>query len=228
MMRIIRLLLVCCLVACTTTKAPQAADAGLYTVPQEWAATVHDGWFSAKTYSIGPYNTGSRQNGVAKPGLPPSIQHPKEAFYYTLSGPSGSLAIQTLNTVHVALTDHALPSFLSNTPGSTPFFYALFHDPAPTAPRWELILRSATYLELNNNSPIGVLMLGSTAYRVTAHNHFGIVNSYEKITYEIRDHGKALAAVMPGAQPRIWVSKTATPQQQLLFAGVISALLLRG
>ncbi|WP_123891752.1 hypothetical protein [Chitinophaga costaii] len=226
-MKTICLLLFCCLVGCTTTK-PSFTDAGLYTVPQEWTATLHDGWFSAKTYSIGNYTTSSRQNGVAKPGLPVTIQHPKDAFYYTISGPTTRLAVQTLYTVQVVFAGRDLPSFLQNAPGDTPFFYALFNDPAQPAARWELVLRSANYLELNKDSPIGILMLDKTIYRITAHNHFGTVNAYEKITYEIQDRGKPLAAVMPGAQPRVWMSKMVTPPQEVLFAGVISALLLRG
>ncbi|PUZ28485.1 hypothetical protein DCC81_03090 [Chitinophaga parva] len=221
------LLLLCCLVTACTTTRPKYTDPGLYTIPQEWATSLHDGWFSARTYSLGKYSTGSRQGGIAKAGLPLAIQHPTDAYFYTVSGPSGSLAVQTLNTVRVVFGDRPLPAYLSSVAGTTPVFYALVNDPVQSMARWELLLRNASYLELNQDAPIGVLQLDKVSYRVTAHNHFGTINSYEKVTYEIQDHGKPLAAVMPGAVPRVWVSSTVTPQQEALFAAVISTLLLR-
>lgn len=224
-----KFMLCCLLFALTGYTTPNSDDKPkeLYTPENEWATVLHDGLFTAKSFSIGAYKTGSRSNGTSAQGLPPSIKHPKDAFYYTISGPNDTLNVQTLNTVHVVFAERDLPSFLDKAAADAAFFFALLRQPSHPEVQWELIMKQPTYLDLNDDKPVGVLTLDKTTYRITAHNHFGIVNSYEKITYEIQERGKPLAAVMPGAQPKVWVSKTVTREQEVLFAGVISALLFR-
>lgn len=209
--------------SCSTPKKTQTT-ASLYSNDQELVTKVKDGWLTAKTVSFGPYSTSSRKNGVAETTF---VKDPKNAFNFYLNGNNEHLLIQTMNTTAIAFTNRNLPSYLSSLAGSTDLRYTLINGTQnEPLKRWEMIVKSPHYLELNDNKPVGVLRSTDTDIRITAHNRFGKVNSYENVCYEFQYRGQPVAAVIPGDKPRVWVSREATPEMSKTLSAAIAAFLL--
>lgn len=213
--------------SCSTIKKTPAPSADLYTSAQEWVVKINDGWLSAKTISYGNYSTSSRRNGVTAAANITFVKAAENAFNFSVKDSTEQILVQSLNTPAVTFSGRSLPETLAKLPGSTPLFYALVNGirSAPLV-RWELILKKPHYLELNENKPAGVLRSPNENIDISAHNRFGIINSYEKICFELREHGVPIAAVMPGTQPRVWVSKRITKEKEKILAAAIGALLL--
>ncbi|WP_212000992.1 hypothetical protein [Chitinophaga sp. HK235] len=216
------------LLSCTTTKPTQtpAAD-NLYSHDQEWPVKVKDSWMSAKTITFGLYNTSSRKNGVTD-AMGSFIKDPKNPFSFYISGNEEKILVQTMSTSRIAFSNRDLPAVLSSLDGNAPIYYALINGTKnEPLKRWELILKSPTYLELNSNKQAGILRCADTDIRVTAHNRFGKVNSYENVCYEFQYRGQPVAAVISGEKPRIWISKDTPPETAKTVAAAIAALLLK-
>ncbi|SFD33623.1 hypothetical protein SAMN05518672_1011690 [Chitinophaga sp. CF118] len=213
------------LIACCTAGYSQK---GLYTPAQEWPVKINDGWFTAKTITYGPYTTTDRKNGIADAAAVSFIKDPQAPFNFIVTGQDERILVQELRALHVAFSSRSLPSFLDNMPSTAPFSYVQINgtknDPLK---RWELILKEATYLELNENKPLGTLRSDQDEIRITAHNDFGTKNSYENICYEFHYRRKDIAAVIPGEKPRIWMSTEIPVTLQPVLAATIGALLLR-
>jgi hypothetical protein len=209
--------------SCSTPKKI-STSASLYSNDQEWATKVKDGWLTAKTISLGLYSTTSRKNGVAEATF---IKDPKNAFNFYLNGNSEHLLIQTMNTTAIAFTNRDLPSYLSSLAAGTDLRYSLING-SKNEPlkRWEMIVKSPHYLELNENKPVGVLRSTDTDIRITAHNRYGKVNSYENICYEFQYRGQPVAAVIPGDKPRVWISREAAPEMAITLSAAITAFLM--
>ncbi|WP_160712147.1 hypothetical protein [Chitinophaga solisilvae] len=222
-------LIICLLLILTACSAPrQLKNPGnLYSNDLEWPVKIHDGWLTAKTISFGSWNTTSRKNGIAE-GMGSFIKSPGNPFNFYVTGNDERILVQTMNTTRVAFNNHSLPAALNDLAPDAPISYTLING-ARNEPlkRWEMILKSPTYMELNNNNAAGILRCTDTDIRITAHNRFGKVNSYEKICFEFQYRGQPVAAVIPGEKPRIWVSKDSHPALQTTLAAAIAALLLR-
>lgn len=220
-----RSLLIALFLACFTSGYSQK---GLYNPSQEWPIKISDGWFTAKTISYGPYSTSSRKNGISDAASISFIKDPQNPFNFIMTGQDESILIQELKALHIAFSSRSLPSFLDNMPSTAPYTYVQINgtknDPLK---RWELILKEATYLELNDNKPAGILRSDKDEIRITAHNNFGTKNSYENICYEFHYRRKDLAAVIPGEKPRVWMSADIPAELQAVIAAAIGALLLR-
>jgi hypothetical protein len=220
-----RSLLIALFLACFTSGYSQK---GLYNPSQEWPVKISDGWFTAKTISYGPYSTSSRKNGLSDAASISFIKDPLNPFNFIMTGQDESILIQELKALHIAFSSRSLPSFLDNMPSTAPYTYVQINgtknDPLK---RWELILKEATYLELNDNKPAGILRSDKDEIRITAHNSFGTKNSYENICYEFHYRRKDLAAVIPGEKPRVWMSADIPAELQPVIAAAIGALLLR-
>lgn len=216
------------LLSCTTTKPTQTPTAdNLYSHDQEWPVKVKDSWMSAKTITFGLYNTSSRKNGVTD-AMGSFIKDPKSPFSFYISGNEEKILVQTMSTSRIAFSNRDLPAVLSSLDGSAPIYYALINGTKnEPLKRWELILKSPTYLELNSNKQAGILRCADTDIRVTAHNRFGKVNSYENVCYEFQYRGQPVAAVISGDKPRIWISKDTPPETAKTVAAAIAALLLK-
>jgi len=216
--------LACSVVKPTTVKAPD-----LYTTENELAVKIKDGWLSAKTVSLGAYNTSSRSNGVADHSPAKQIKQAGDAFYFTLKGKDVQLPVQVLSTNAITFSNRTLPSYLNGLPGDAPLWYihvgATALMPLKT---WELILkRNLSFLELNENKPVGVLRSATEEIRVTVHNRFGIRNSYEKTCYEFQLKGIPVAAVITGDAPRAWINTKADADLQQTLSGAMAALLFK-
>lgn len=214
--------------SCSTVKNTSAPSVDLYSSAQEWPVKINDGWLSAKTISYGSYTTSSRRNGISPAANITFVKTTENAFNFNVKDSTEQILVQSLNTPAVTFSGRNLPETLTKLPGATPLFYTLVNG-IQSAPliRWELILKKPHYLELNENKAAGVLRSPNEDIGISAHNRLGIVNSYEKICFEFRDHGTPVAAVMPGAQPRVWVSKRITKEKEKILAAAIGALLLR-
>jgi len=211
--------------SCGTTKPTTTtkAKSSLYTSDQEWTVKVKDGWLTAKTLSFGLYSTTSRKNGVAEATF---IKDPKNAFNFYLNGNEEHLLVQTMNTTAIVFSNRDLPSYLSGLAGATDLRYALINGTKnEPLKRWEMIIKSPHYLELNENKPAGVLRSTDTDIRITANNRFGKVNSYENVCYEFQYRGQPVAAVMPGEKPRVWMSREVSPELSKTLSAAIAALL---
>ncbi|MFY0252996.1 hypothetical protein ACDQ55_03490 [Chitinophaga sp. 30R24] len=208
--------------SCSTAKKSQTTSS-LYTNEQEWSIKIKDGWLTAKTLSLGLYTTSSRKNGLAETTF---IKDPKDAFNFYLTGNGEHLLVQTMTTNAIAFSNRDLPPYLSGLPGNTTLHYTLING-TKNEPlnRWEMILKPSHYLELNENKPVGVLRSAGTDIRITAHNHFGKVNSYENVCYEFQYRRQPVAAVIPGNTPRAWVSKEIGTELAKTLAAAIAALL---
>ncbi|CAL1521153.1 hypothetical protein [Chitinophaga sp. MM2321] len=226
-MKRLSVLLLSLLCACTTTKHVSSRDA-LYSNEQEWKVKIRDGWLSAKTIAFGPYTTSSRKNGVTDAMAVSFIKDPKNPFSFYTTGNDERILVQTMNTNLVAFSSRPLPTLFNGISQDTPIYYTLINgsgnDPLK---RWEMVLRTSSYMELNDNKPAGILRSPTTDIRITAHNRFGKVNSYEKICYEFQYRGQPVAAVMPGENPRVWVSKDTDAATAKTLAAAIAALLLK-
>jgi hypothetical protein len=210
-----------------TAPAPGLAGHELYTDDQEWKVTIDDGWFSAKTLRYGAYSTSPRKNGVT-PAANLAFKNIDNAFNFLVKDSSEQILVQALNTPRVTFSGRSLPAWLDKTPPTNPLFYMLINGTQSNPlVRWELLLKNPHFLELNDNKPVGILRSPGTDIRITAHNRFGIANSYEKLCYEFHYKGNAIAAVMPGPQPRVWVSKKVSGDMQKVLAAAIGALLFR-
>jgi len=208
-----------------TTTSAAAQD--LYTDDQEWKVEISDGWFSAKTFHYGAYTTTARKNSVAS-ATNITFKNVDNPFNFLVKDSSEQILVQALSTPRVSFSGRALPDWLEKTPPTNPLFYILINGTQSNPlVRWELLLKNPHYLELNDNKPVGILRSPDTEIRVTAHNRFGIVNSYEKVCYEFHIKGNAVAAVMPGEQPRVWVSKRVKADTEKVLAAAIGALLFR-
>ncbi|PSL49361.1 hypothetical protein CLV51_101692 [Chitinophaga niastensis] len=224
MKQLLTALLPLLLFACSTTNHAKTKDI-LYSNDLEWNVKINDGWFSAKTIAFGPYSTSSRKNGVAEATF---VKDPKNAFNFYVNGNDEHLLVQTMNTTSIVFSNRALPAYLNGLQADAAIYYVLINgtknDPLK---RWEMVLKAPHYLELNDNKPTGILRSTGTDIRITAHNHFGKVNSYEKICYEFQYRGQPVAAVIPGDKPRVWVSKEADAETTKTLAAAIAALLLK-
>lgn len=227
-MRSLCLLAAIFLFSCSTIKKTPSTSNDLYVTGQDWTVTINDGWFSAKTVRYGSYSTSSRRNGIAAATNIAFVKAAENAFNFTVKDSVEQILVQSLNTRLITFSGRSLPTWLSTLPATTPVFYTVINgiQHAPLV-RWEMILKTPHYLELNDNKPAGVLRSPNGDIRITAHNRFGIVNSYEKLCFEFQEQGVPIAAVMPGAQPKIWVSKRITKDKEKILAAAIGALLLR-
>ncbi|NLR78998.1 hypothetical protein [Chitinophaga eiseniae] len=210
--------------SCTTTQKTQTTSS-LYTNDQECATKIKDGWLTAKTISFGLYSTTSRKNGVAEATF---IKDPKNAFNFYLNGNGEHLLIQTMSASAISFSNRNLPGWLNSLPGSTDLRYALINGTKnEPLKRWEMIVKAPHYLELNDNKPVGILRCADTDIRVTAHNRFGKVNSYENICYEFQYRGQPVAAVIPGDKPRVWVGRDVETEMSKTLAAAIAAFLFQ-
>ena len=210
--------------SCSTTKKTGNTPASLYTKDQEWSVKVKDGWLTAKTISFGLYSTTSRKNGVAEATF---IKDPKNAFNFYLNGNEEHLLVQTMNTSAIVFSNRSLPPYLSGLAAGTDLRYTLINGTKnEPLKRWEMIIKSPHYLELNENKPAGILRSTETDIRITAHNRFGKVNSNENVCYEFQYRGQPVAAVLPGEQPRVWMSREVNPEMSKTLAAAIAAFLL--
>lgn len=222
MSRIILSLL--CLLTCTQWLHAQQ----LYTPAAAWPVKTADGWFTAKTITYGAYSTSDRKNGIADAASLAFAKDVKDPFNFKVSGNDEKILVQVGGLPQIAFSTRSLPRFLDELPGTTALFYALING-TKNEPlvRWELILKNATYLELNEDKPVGVLRSADEEIRVTAHNHFGAVNSYEKICIEFHYRKLLAAAVIAGPNPQVWVGPSTPARLQPVLAAAIGAILLR-
>lgn len=205
------------------------AQNGLYTPAQEWPVKISDGWFTAKTISFGSFNTASRKNGIADAAAVSFIKDPLNPFNIRVTGRDENILIQVIQATHIAFSGHSLPSFLDNMPATAHFTYILINGTKnEPLKRWEMILKDVTYLELNDNKPAGMLRSADDDVRITAHNRYGTKNSYENICYEFHLRRQVVAAVVTGAQPRVWMSAEMEGKSlQPVLTAAIGALLVR-
>lgn len=228
-MRILLLLSCLLLYSCSVVKRKPAGANDLYTNAQQWPVRISDGWLTAKTISYGAYATTPRKTGKNSRAVITFIKDPWHPFSFTLKGNDEELLVATAEIRHAALRNvYALPSSLSIETPDALFFCAhisgLQSDPET---QWELILKSPHYLELNKNKEAGILRSPVEDIRITAHNRFGMMNSYEQVCFEFRYQGQPVAAVIPGAQPRVWISSNLPANTEKVLAAAIGALLLR-
>ncbi|SIO47272.1 hypothetical protein [Chitinophaga niabensis] len=226
-----RLLIMGCLpfLACSVVKPTIVKAPDLYTTENELAVKIKDGWLSAKTISLGSYNTTSRSNGVADHSPAKQIKQASDAFYFTLKGKDVQVPVQLLSTNAISFSNRTLPSYLNGLPGDAPLWYIHVGATALTPLKtWELILkRNLSFLELNENKPVGVLRSATEEIRVTVHNRFGIRNSYEKTCYEFQLKGIPVAAVIVGDAPKAWIYTKADADLQQTLSAAMAALLFR-
>ncbi|WP_440133569.1 hypothetical protein [Chitinophaga sancti] len=204
------------------------AQKGLTEVP----VSINDGWFTAKTISFDKYTTADRKNGIDQPASVSFIKNPIDAFNFQLlcdtCKQANKVQIQALYTPHIAFSDRSLPSVLEHTAENNKFFYIVLQAADSSLGSWEMILRNMTYLDLNENKQAGILRSSLGEFKVTANNHFGIVNSYENIRYEFVFRKKVVAAIIPGKNPRVWLDlNNLKEEQRIVVAAAMAALLLR-
>jgi hypothetical protein len=215
------ILLLCLMPLCITAQK-------LYTPADEWAIKINDGWFTAKTITFGAYTTADRKNGVADAASVSFAKDPINPFNFKVRGEDQDILIQAMGVLKIAFSSRSLPNFLHDLPDTSPFYYALINgtknDPLK---RWELILKNSTYMELNDDKPAGVLRTADEELKITAHNHFGTVNSYENICFEFHYRKLLAAAVITGAKPRIWMDPATPDWLRPVIAAAAGALLLR-
>lgn len=204
------------------------AQKGLTEVP----VTIKDGWFTSKTISFDKYTTADRKNGIDQPASFSFIKNPIDAFNFKLQCDTckqdSKAHIQALYTPHIAFSDRSLPAVLEHADANNTFYYIVIQAADSTLGKWEMILRNMTYLDLNENKQAGILRSSLGEFKVTANNHFGIVNSYENIRYEFVFRKKVVAAVIPGNNPRVWLDlNNLKEEQRMIVAAAMAALLLR-
>ncbi|WP_295126013.1 hypothetical protein [uncultured Chitinophaga sp.] len=229
MKRIFTPLLLVLITACSSPKpVTVTARENLYTAGQEWKVTVNDGWFSAKTITLGDYNTSARKNGITPASPSAQFKNTKNASNFTVKGEDENMVVQVLSTPFITFSDKKLPTYLGGQKTEAPLFYAWVNGTRKQSLQsWELIMKEATYLDLNNNASIGILRSGTEEMRVTATNKFGIANSYERPCYEFHANGRTLAAVMIAEQPRVWVNAKIDAEKKKVLVAAIAALLMR-
>ncbi|WP_123846045.1 hypothetical protein [Chitinophaga lutea] len=216
------------LTACTAPKpAVVKKDPGLYIQPHEVAVKVKDGWLTAKTITLGDYVTSSRTNGVAANTPPKQWRNVSDAFYFTVKTASEQFPVQVLSTPRITFSNRPLPAYLNSLTGDAPLWYTTL-GAVSSAPlkSWEFILkRNLSFLELNDNKPVGVLRSATDEVRVSAHNRYGTRNSYEKVCYEFQLKGIPVAAVIPGETPQVWIHEKADAAMRQTLAGAMLALI---
>lgn len=212
--------------ACTSTKpVVQKKDPGLYIDAHAVPVKIKDGWLTAKTLSLGNFTTTSRTNGIAPNTPAKQLKNVSDAFYFVVKATDVQLPVQVLSTPRITFSNRPLPAYLESLAGDAPLWYvhigATSADPLKT---WELIMkRSISFLELNDNKAIGVLRSANDEIRITAHNRYGIRNSYEKMCYEFQLRGVPVAAIMPGETPKAWMHvKVDAALQQTLAAAMLA------
>lgn len=219
------------LAACTSTKpVVQKKDPGLYLDAHELPVKISDGWLSAKTISMGSYATSSRTNGVASNTPAKQFKNVSDAFYFTVKATDVQLPVQVLSTPRITFSNRPLPAHLETLAGDASLWYIHIGASAlEPLKSWELILkRSISFLELNDNKPVGVLRSASDEIRITAHNRFGIRNSYEKTCFEFQLRGVPVAAVVTGDKPKAWIHAKADAALQQTLTAAMLALVFKG
>jgi hypothetical protein len=229
MKRIFIPLLLVLMAACSSTKPITVINKeNLYTNDQEWKVAIKDGWFSAKTISIGDYSTTARKNGITPASPSAQFKSTKNASNFNVKGEDENMLVQILNTPLITFSDKKLPTYISERKSENPLFYAWINGTRRLSLQsWEMVLRDPTYLELNDNANVGIFRSGTEVMRISATNKFGIANSYERPCYEFHANGRPLAAVMIAEQPRVWVNAKIDPEQKKILVAAIAALLMR-
>ncbi|WP_423736934.1 hypothetical protein [Chitinophaga caseinilytica] len=215
------------LAGCGVTKP--ASPTGLYTSANELAVKTDDGWFSAKTISIGDYITSSRTNGIPSGAPARQWKNVSDAYYFTVKNGSSQVPVQVLSTPRITFSARTFPGWFPNMGSDAPLWYvhvgATAADPLKS---WELIVkRNIAFLELNDNKVTGILRSPTEELKVTAHNRYGAVNSADKICYEFQWKGIAVAAVLTGKDQRVWLQKELDPALRETLAAVMLGLLFR-
>ncbi|SEB00277.1 hypothetical protein SAMN05660909_04647 [Chitinophaga terrae (ex Kim and Jung 2007)] len=218
--------------SCSTTKSTTTSS-DLYSNDQQWPVTINDGWLTARTISFGPFKTTPKTNGLLGSTF---IKSPKDPFYFRIEGNNARISIESMSANGVAFSSQVLPKYFNTLAPNVPVrYYRITNTGADNPYKWEMIIKAAHYLELNNNKAVGILRErtqaannSTSAYRITAHNHFGKVNSYENICYEFysEKNNKLLAAVIPGEKPKVWMDKNVDSFTKDLLAAGIAGLLL--
>ncbi|WP_343700592.1 hypothetical protein [Chitinophaga sp.] len=215
---------------CMACSAPKPAvikkDPGLYIQPHAVAVTVKDGWFTAKTLTLGEYATSSRTNGVAANTPPKQWRSVSDAFYFSVKTAEEQFPVQVLSAPRITFSNRPLPASLSTLPGDALLWYVTL-GAVSSAPlkNWEFILkRNISFVELNENKQVGILRSATDELKVTAHNRYGTRNSYEKTCYEFQLRGMPVAAVIPGETPQAWMHEKADAALRQTLAGAMLAL----
>lgn len=229
MMKSLSGLAVACLLmaGCGVTKT--ASSPGLYTSANEMSVKTDDGWFSAKTISIGEFSTSSRTNGIPSGAPAKQWKNVSDAFYFTLKNGGAQLPVQVLSTPRITFSARTFPGWFPAMGNDAPLWYihagATAADPLKS---WEMILkRNIAFLELNDNKVIGILRSPTDELKVTAHNRYGAVNSADKICYEFQFKGMPVAAVLTGKDQRAWLQKELDPAMRETLAAMMLGLLFR-
>ncbi|RAJ01560.1 hypothetical protein LX64_03776 [Chitinophaga skermanii] len=200
----------------------------IYDDANEWKVSIDDGWFTAKIVQYGPYTTSSKRTGVIKSSPAERFKEKKLAFNYTVTSVHDTSNVQVLYTPAIAFMEAGLPNYLEPKTNSSNYYYAVFSYPQKAdSIKGEMILKAPHYLMLNDNKSIGVLTQGKKEFTITANNKFGIVNSYEKMCYEIRDRKKVIAAYRVEKVPKMWVAQNIDDNTKSLVAAAFGALLLK-
>ena len=216
------------LTACTAPKPVVVKkDPGLYIQPHEVAVKVKDGWLTAKTITLGEFTTSSRTNGVAANTPPKQWRTVSDAFYFSVKAAADQFPVQVLATPRITFSNRPLPPYLNALPGDAALWYvSLGATSAAPLKSWEFILkRNISFVELNDNKPVGILRSETEELRVTAHNRYGTRNSVEKVCYEFQLKGIPVAAVIPGETPQVWVHERVDAGIRQTLAGAMLALL---
>lgn len=214
-------------VGCGVTKSTTAP--GLYTDANEMTVKTDDGWFSAKTISIGDYATSSRTNGIPSGAPARQWKNVADAFNFTVKNGNAQLPVLVLSTPRITFSNRSFPAWFPPAGNDAPLWYvhvgATAADPLKS---WEMIAkRNIAFLELNDNKPIGILRSSTDELKVTAHNRYGAVNSADKICYEFQWKGLPVAAVLTGKDQRAWMQKELDPALRETLAAVMLGLLFR-
>ncbi len=215
------------LAGCGVTKTAKAP--GLYSSANELAVKTDDGWFSAKTISLGDYSTTSRTNGVQSGSPAKQWKNVSDAFSFTSKNGGSQLPVQVLSTPRITFSSRTFPAWFPVTGNDAPLWYIhVGANAADPLKSWELILkRNIVFLELNDNKPVGILRSAADELKVTAHNRYGAVNSADKICYEFQLKGMPVAALLMGKEPRVWLQKELDPALRETLAATMLGLLFR-
>ncbi|ATL46526.1 hypothetical protein COR50_04675 [Chitinophaga caeni] len=199
----------------------------IYRPSNEWPVVIADGWFSAKTYTIGKYQASSKTNGSNRTSIFRTFPSAKNVFHYQLTSNASEYLITYGTVASISIDEKTLPKYLhSKHTGNADFFYAELIDQKDTSrPHWEMIIRKPHYLSLNKNNITGTLRSGNRSFMISAHNKFSFTNSYEKTCYEFKSKKKILAAVMLDKQPKVWVEEGLDSYESQVFAAAVSSLL---
>ncbi|WP_298716461.1 hypothetical protein [Chitinophaga sp.] len=218
-----------CLLLAGCGVSKNATQTGLYTAANEVTVKTDDGWFSAKTISLGDYATTSRTNGIPSGAPAKQWKNTSDAFYFTVKNGSSQLPVQVLSTPRITFSARTFPGWFPVMGNDAPLWYihagATAADPLKS---WEMIVkRNIAFLELNDNKAVGILRSNTDELKVTAHNRYGAVNSADRICYEFQLKGIPVAAVLTGKDQRAWLQKELDPATRETLAAVMLGLLFR-